>query len=201
MLTKNITILIIVIMVCAPAFPDTMTSSTQKTKSPCNVDRSGFAVKSKAALVRETDAIAVFDHFRQQLVTTTFASRTAVLFPPSLHLTRACWKTFREHVSSFPGWHTKRRVATPSEKLAAKMNKKKGSVYFVAVSFDPLKAIQAQIKRASITPVQGVPSSILPTCSEDVTPVPQVSNSQVEWMETFHAVNKEQGDFFDGITI
>lgn len=116
-----------------PTDSKTIASST-KLSAPCFVDRSGFAEKSKAALRREGFAIAAFDALR--LAEAPENMTTWRLLTPNIHLTYACYATFRKHVCSFPGWSCDRIVATEQEKAAYK-EKRKGKTYWVNVTFNP----------------------------------------------------------------
>ena len=93
--------------------------------------------KSLASLQREAAAIRMFDDFRKQVNDAeTSAKFTTLLLSPTLHLTKLCWKTFRDHVQSFPGWSTTRRPATAEEKLSRNVTRE-SSRYFVFVTYDP----------------------------------------------------------------
>ena len=105
----------------------------------CPVNRSAFNEKSAAALRREQEAIQSFDDFRLEASGSSNAVICTTLLPPNQHLTAPCWKTFRDHVHSFPGWRAKRREATPQEKLASK-EKRKGTVYWIDIMFVPEEA-------------------------------------------------------------
>lgn len=59
------------------------------------------------------------------------AAASAALLPPSLHLTGPCWKTFREHVHSFPGWRAKHHAATVEEKIASSKAQKRRAERFL----------------------------------------------------------------------
>ena len=163
---------------------DITPGSIVPVSSKITIDRSNFAAKSQAALRRERDALEIFDEYRiESSAHPNDAITDAILLPPWLHLTNPCWKTFRKYVSSFPGWTTKRRVATPEEKIAAKA-KRKGQVYFVMVSFRPDKVQEFHAKQAAKK--AALQMNLNPPV-EEVTPVS--NEKQVALEDT---VNKQQ---------
>jgi len=137
---------------------------------------SGYAQKSQAALRREEAAIEAFDAFRQAQTTPT-TKMTAILLQPSHHLASPCYTTFAKHVRSFPGWRAKRREATPAEKIASKETRK-GKVYFVSVSFDPVKAKDDIAKREASTASQAVETASVLTGLANATPAQPPSSAQ-----------------------
>lgn len=157
------------------------TNSTLPVSSKVPINRSSFAAKSQAAIRREKDAIAIFDEYRMDCSAhPNDAITDVVLLPPCLHLTVVCWKVFRKHVFSFPGWSTKRRAATPEEKKRSQ-SRSKFPVYFVMVSFNPDKAQEFYVK-------QTAKKTTLLSFAKQVTPVS--NENQVALEDTV----KEQKD-------
>jgi hypothetical protein len=113
---------------------DSKAIASMKPRASCLVHRSLFAKKSKAALKREAAAIRAFDALRA--AETPEKITTWRLLTPNIHLTSACYSTFRKHVFSFPGWSCDRRVATVEEKSDYKETRK-GKTYWTNVTFNP----------------------------------------------------------------
>jgi len=96
-------------------------------------DRRNWRDKSDAARRRETQAIALFDAFLVECKTaTSFPVTNEALVPPQVHLTDACWKTFKNHVTD-KGCTTKRREATHAERIASK-EMRKGKLYVISAT-------------------------------------------------------------------
>ena len=74
----------------------------------------GFAEKSKHASEREERAKAAFDKFAAHAKTNQPIHDT--LLDPSCHLTGPCFRDFKKHVKTRPGWDAKQRRATEQEK-------------------------------------------------------------------------------------
>jgi hypothetical protein len=104
-------------------------------------DRSGWAVKSGAAVRRETEVISLFDAFLEDQQAATNFPVTEEIAPATLHLTDPCWHTFRRHVES-KGCKAKRRIATEQERGK---DKRKGKMYGISVTVPvhPSKAVKA----------------------------------------------------------
>jgi len=182
---------IIIIMNTTIILPDAPTS-TPVTR--CPVDRSGFAAKSKAALQREKDAIEIFDSFRLRSGTRKIKV-TATLLTPTLHLTHACWRTFSKHVHSFPGWTTTRRKATPAEKITAKEKRRKSAVYFVSVTYDPIKAEMLRFMQTKENTIKKKSLLTIGTKRpmEKVAPMKAISNKKVKHVVLVEILNDKQG--------
>ena len=95
-------------------------------------DRSGWRDKSDAAVRREEDAKRRFDALLQESKESTVFPMTRDVVPPNVHLTDACWKTFKQYVLS-QGCTTKRREATREERIASKETRK-SKVYVISVT-------------------------------------------------------------------
>lgn len=93
-------------------------------------DRSSWREKSDAAMRREADATRRFDAFLERSKQATSFPVTEEVVPPSVHLTEACWKTFKQHVLA-TGCTCKRREATVQERIASKETRK-GKLYVIS---------------------------------------------------------------------
>ena len=98
------------------------------------VDRSGWAKKSRAAEVREQEAKDAFMEMKQEVEKQGVAVVGRNLLKPSTHLTNACWKDFKAFVIKNAGWKVRRREASLIEKRALG-EFRKGSTYFIDVSY------------------------------------------------------------------
>jgi len=105
------------------------------------VDRSGFAEKSAAAQGREDKAKRAFLELKaeERAEIRAHGRTTYDLLQPSMHLTQACYRSFRQFVKGHPGWDCKRVKATDEQKREFK-EKRSCSVYFVNAIYDPAKA-------------------------------------------------------------
>jgi hypothetical protein len=104
-------------------------------------DRRNWRDKSDAAIRRENQAKALFDQFLTQCESSSNFPVTKEVVPPDVHLTDACWKSFREYVTS-KGCTTKRRAATPQERIESK-DHRKGKLYVISVTV-PVHPSQAK---------------------------------------------------------
>lgn len=111
------------------------------------LNRRNWAEKSNAATEREERAKAAFEQARVIMEARDDLQpgdrETVELLKPSCHLTNACWVTFRKLVISYPGWATKRRVATEEEKKQHG-EKRKGKVYFTDVIYSVPKSSESR---------------------------------------------------------
>jgi hypothetical protein len=174
---------------------------------PLSIGRS-FNAKSKAAILREQEAIACFDEHRidtasrlEQQGFPTNAVIATTLLPPNHHLTAACWQTFRKHVDSFPGWKAKRREATPEEKLASK-EKRKGKVYWIETTFDSTKmAHDIAAQHAALAQLTGTTAFVDVTkrpANEDAEAIEQPAAKKTKVLNDIS--NAEQDDGATRIT-
>lgn len=110
-------------------------------------DRSTWREKSDAALRRERDAVSRFDAFLKECESSTTFPVTKEVVPPQVHLTDACWKTFKQHVLA-TGCTTKRREATREERLKSK-DTRKGKLYVISVTcpIHPSQAKEAALEK------------------------------------------------------
>jgi|Transcript_18077 hypothetical protein len=114
-------------------------------------DRGNWSDKSQAAIRRENQAHVLVDAFFEKCKTVEVFPVTEVVVPPKVHLTNACWKSFKEYVIS-RGCTTKRREATCQERVESG-DKRSGKLYVISVtvSVHPSKAEEeklAQKKKA-----------------------------------------------------
>jgi hypothetical protein len=93
-------------------------------------NRRNWNEKSEAALRREREAKRLFDNFLEQCKTRTIFPVTEEIIPAPVHLTSACWKSFRVYVEG-KGCTHKRREATAAERQGAT---RKGKMYVVSVT-------------------------------------------------------------------
>jgi len=114
--------------------------------------RSGWAEKSEAAIRRERTANSKFDEYLKKC--TSLDVNDNSIFPiteevvdASVHLTEACWKSFRKHVEN-KGCKAKRREATFEER-AATGDKRKGKMYVISITcpVHPSKALEDKAKK------------------------------------------------------
>jgi hypothetical protein len=95
-------------------------------------NRSNWREKSDAAVRRATQAKRLFDEFLEKQGQETTFPVTQEVVPPAVHLTDACWKTFKKYVTS-KGCTTKRREATREERIASK-DSRNGKMYVISVT-------------------------------------------------------------------
>jgi len=95
-------------------------------------DRRNWRDKSDAAIRRENDAKSRFHAFLERSKKSTEFPVTEEVVPPAVHLTDACWKTFKQHVLA-AGCTTKRREATREERIASKQTRQ-GKLYVISVT-------------------------------------------------------------------
>jgi hypothetical protein len=114
------------------------------------VDRSQWRDKSDAALRREHQAKALFDAFLQEAESmTTFPVTKDDLVPASIHLTAACWRSFKEYAVD-KGCTAKRRVATMPERIATK-DMRNGKMYVIAVTIPAHPSVAMDVALAKKT--------------------------------------------------
>lgn len=113
------------------------------------VDRSGWKDKSDAAIRREDQAKHLFDAFLEKSKASQVFPVTEEVVPPAVHLTDACWKTFKKYVVA-KGCTTKRREATFDERKKSG-DSRKGKLYVISVTVpvhpDQAKEAMAEKKR------------------------------------------------------
>mmetsp|Transcript_12998 Transcript_12998/g.14236 ORF Transcript_12998/g.14236 Transcript_12998/m.14236 type:complete len:393 (+) Transcript_12998:133-1311(+) len=68
-----------------------------------------------------------------------------ILLNPDTHLTRPCWKDFNHHVESYPGWSTKRVVATREEMKF--FGHRTGNKYFTRILYTIPDIVEEEKKR------------------------------------------------------
>lgn len=98
-------------------------------------DRSHWREKSDAASRREMEAKRLFVQFLEEckeLDESSAFPTTKEVVPPQVHLTDACWKTFKQFCIS-KGCTTKRRTATMQERIDSK-EKRKSKLYVISVT-------------------------------------------------------------------
>jgi hypothetical protein len=99
-----------------------------------SVDRENWKDKSDAAERRENQAKQNVDEFLKRSSTATVFPITEDIVPPTMHLTDACWKTFRSYIKN-KGCTCKRRELTHPEIIAmAKKDWRKGKMYIISVT-------------------------------------------------------------------
>jgi hypothetical protein len=98
------------------------------------VDRRDWKDKSDAATRREHQAMQLFEKCLEESKSSpTFPVTSEGVVPPNVHLTDACWKTFRKHVAA-NGCTAKRREATQAEKNAlSPKDRRNGKMYVISV--------------------------------------------------------------------
>ena len=115
------------------------------------VNRSGWADKSDAAIRRENEANDLFDAFLQKC--SSYDANDKSIFPiteevvkANIHLTDACYKTFRKRVLA-KNCKVKRREATPQERIDSG-DKRKGKLWVISITctVHPTKAADAKKK-------------------------------------------------------
>lgn len=98
------------------------------------VDRRGWADKSEAAQRREDQATRLFHNFITKAKTQSTFPYTQIVVPPEVHLTSACWSSFRKAVVE-EGYVVKRREASIAEKTALKPGERRnGKMYVVSIT-------------------------------------------------------------------
>lgn len=105
------------------------------------LDRRNWRDKSDAALRREQNAKLLFDNFLERSKASTSFPITEEVVPASVHLTEACWKTFKQYVMD-KGCTARRRLATPEERRKSG-DKRQGKLYVTSVTI-PVHPDQAQ---------------------------------------------------------
>jgi hypothetical protein len=109
------------------------------------VNRRNWADKSQAAIRREHQAKQLFDTFVEDCNTTKqdtdFPLTQDAVVPADIHLTDACWKSFRKYVEA-KGCQAKRREALYAERKGAT---RKGKMYVIhiVVPAHPARAVEA----------------------------------------------------------
>jgi hypothetical protein len=109
------------------------------------VDRSDWRDKSDAAIRRENQAMQLFETCLEESKSSPSFPVTSEVVPPNVHLTDACWKTFKKHVIA-KGCTAKRREATQTEKNAlSPKDRRSGRMYVISVVIPvhPTKALDA----------------------------------------------------------
>jgi len=98
------------------------------------VDRSGWSDKSAAALRRECQAKQLFKDFLEECKDKPHAAFpvTQEVVPCKVHLTNACWASFKRSVVA-KGCKAKRREATVQERIASK-DKRKSRMYVISIT-------------------------------------------------------------------
>jgi hypothetical protein len=113
------------------------------------VDRRNWNDKSSAAIRRENQAKGLFDKFLEDAKKQSVFPITQDVIPPNVHLTDACWKTFKKLVTD-RGCTVKRRVATNAEREALLSKDRRNSkmyVISVTISVHPAQAAEARQAR------------------------------------------------------
>ena len=107
-------------------------------------NRRNWREKSDAAMRREYQAKQLVDAFIEECKTETSFPVTKEIVPASVHLTEACWKTFKQYVVA-KGCKTKRREATVAERRASK-DTRKGKLWVTSVTV-PVNPTQLDEKK------------------------------------------------------
>jgi hypothetical protein len=108
-------------------------------------DRSGWRDKSDAAARRERQAQHLFDQFLHSVAEndpTTSFPLTQDVIPPEVHLTGACYTSFRKYVAS-KGCTAKRREATPTERSNLSTKDRRSAKMYVVRITVPVHPAQA----------------------------------------------------------
>ena len=138
------------------------------------INREGWSEKSKAALRREEDAIKKFDSERAKMeaqVLEPGSCNMIQLLSPKEHLTGACLKTFRQHVSKFKGWSVKRQVVSEDDKVKLKITRK-SKVYYTNVYYTTPVNLD-KLKENLVPPKQPVNNQQPPSNPPGLTPIRQ----------------------------
>ena len=113
--------------------------------------RESWSEKSDAASRREQAARRAFEAAMAKVVEDApTAPVTMQLLEPSTHLTQPCWRDFKKHVERYQGWSAKRRAASNAEKQQHGETRK-GTCYFVDVTFSPAKAAAENQRAAKLS--------------------------------------------------
>lgn len=114
--------------------------------APTRSYRDTWREKSDAAQAREDHAKKLFDAFFERCKTATSFPITEEIVPAEIHLTHACWASFRRHVLA-TGCNVKRREATAEERGK---DRRKGNMYVISVTCpnEPSKLQDIVKKRA-----------------------------------------------------
>lgn len=113
-----------------------------------DICRMDWAEKSSAASRREDKAKSLLDKWILSCSEKTdFPIHEPALVPAKVHLTTACWSTFRKYALS-KGVQVGRRVATKEERIAAK-DYRKGKLYVVwaRLQVHPSQAVEFHEKK------------------------------------------------------
>ena len=98
------------------------------------LDRSSWRTKSDAAQRREAEAGRLFEEFLIECMDKPNSAfpPTKDVVPCKVHLTQACWSTFKKSVTA-QGCKAKRRKATFEERIASK-DKRKSRMYVITIT-------------------------------------------------------------------
>lgn len=114
---------------------------------PGRGERDGWAEKSSAATAREDCAKKMLDSWIElcsKFDVAKFPVEEASLIPAKVHLTDACWKSFRKYAINEKGVKVGRREATPQERKESG-DKRRGKLYVISVKLlvHPSNAVEA----------------------------------------------------------